>query len=266
MKTCFVLAVWALISLGCGSSHESKVHTVIGTDDRPFQSFDLTVAPRQSIGRLVLTPENGSEKYCTATLVRADVVLTAAHCLVFPADKFSYGFFYSAYEQGNFSAEYVVKSFVLGTSTPSTVDGRKHDWALVKVEHTWGKAPAPLKMAGQAAAALRYPLTVDLQGYSSDRLDGEVPSFHLGCRLLKAITPSVKSNAPLGTISHDCDAEPGSSGAALVQRTLSGFQIVAINAAGNHDLFDYTGGSSEPINVAVDTKAAAAALTRMPRN
>lgn len=248
-----------LISCGTATSR-SAMKTIIGTDDRPYQSYSLAAAPRNATGRLMLTSKNGSEVACTGTLVRADVVLTAAHCLVFSGDSFDFGFFYPAYDNGNFAAEYKVKSFVLGTTAPSTIAGRKSDWALVKVEHLWGEQPAPLKMAGLAGSALSYPVTVDLEGYSDDRGNGEIPSFHFGCRLLKTITTASVSNAPLGTIAHDCDAAPGSSGAPLVQRLWNGYQIVAVNTAGNNDLFE---GLTGAINIAADTRDAARALTTL---
>lgn len=258
LLSAFVL-VMPLISCGTAPS-DSTVKTVIGKDDRPYQSYSLASAPRNAIGRLTLTSINGSELACTGALVRADVIVTAAHCLAFPGDGFDYGFFYTAYDNGNFTAEYKIKSFVLGTTAPSTVAGRKSDWALVKVEHLWGEQPAPLKMAGLAGSALSYPVTVDLEGYSDDRQGGEIPSFHFGCQLLKTITSASVSNAPLGTIAHNCDATPGSSGAPLVQKTWSGYQIVAVNTAGNNDLFE---GLTGAINIAADTRDAARALTTL---
>lgn len=261
MKKLLYALVLLMPLISCGTStSRSTMQTIIGKDDRPFQSYSLAAAPRNAIGRMMLTSKNGSETACTGTLVRADVVLTAAHCLAFPGDGFDFGFFYAAYDNGNFAAEYQIKSFVLGSTAPSTVAGRKSDWALVKVEHLWGEQPAPLKMAGLAGSALSYPVTVDLEGYSDDRGNGEIPSFHFGCRLLKVITSTTVSNAPLGTIAHDCDATPGSSGAPLVQRTLSGYQIVAVNTAGNNDLFE---GLTGPINIAADTRDAARALTTL---
>jgi len=182
-----------------------------GADDR------VTVEPRDwpwtAIGRL----ERLSGGFCTATLVDARHVLTAAHCIwdpdagaLRPAHDL---LFAAAFHEGSAIALVPVAGYRLspdyaperGRSPEEAV----RDWALVELARPLdGLAPVPVVAAAPSElerAAAEGRLTQ--AGYSQDR--GDVLSVHAGCRIDRTVSEG-------RLIMHLCDAVSGASGSPLL--------------------------------------------------
>ena len=207
---------------------------IIGNDDREL--LDSTTWPWLAIGRV----NRNSGGFCTGTLVRPDLVLTARHCLVNPRtgrrvqpDTIH---FLAGYRRGEWLHHGVGRAFIVpesesgGDGQPALAD----DWVLVILADALDVRPVPVMAlpSGQAAGT-----RLARAGYARDR--PHLLSLHDGCALL---------HQDGNVLLHDCDATYGDSGSPLLMLGTSGPVIVGMTTgAGKIDGND--------VGIAVDVRA-----------
>lgn len=198
---------------------------IVGEDNRvPVPS---NAWPWAAIGRL-----NRGSAYCTATLIAADTVLTAAHCLYDlrrGADVKAHELhFLAGYRKGEYLAHGMGRSVETGSEAAraarlpresQAVESRAvlaavaRDWAIVRLQQPLTVRPIPVASpAGTEAVTDTGPVADALlvrAGYSQDR--PHMLSVHEGCRVLHRF-------ADFPVLLTDCDATRGDSGSPLLQR------------------------------------------------
>ena len=177
----------------------------------------------EAIGRVDIA-EGG---FCTGTLIAADLVLTAAHCVIEPggapidAARIT---FRAGYADGSAIAESPVQRTVAGPG----FSGRDN----APVEEMLSDV-ALLQLADPIPTSVISPFTVGLPGsgdevsvvsYASGR--EEALSWQRVCQVL---------GQQDGFIAVDCDVTFGSSGAPVLDRSGYRARIVSIIAAGYHE-------------------------------
>ena len=174
----------------------------------------LTVAPDahpwRSIGRLNVAGYR-RKHHCTATLISADVILTARHCLKKP--------------RGDGLVQPDRVHFLAGYSRGEHLEhhrGRKakiigFDMALVWLATRSKLEPVRIAPLGQANSALFQA------GYSADK--GHVLTVDPVCKVLGRGAPNM--------LKHNCEAISGDSGAPIFVDAKDGLAIVAIHIGRN---------------------------------
>lgn len=195
--------------------------------------------PWQAIGRVNV----GDNVHCSGTLVAANVVLTAAHCLysrrmkkmVVPSSVH----FLAGYSKGEFRGHSKVISYKIGNG----FDGKKwndrsnamHDWALLVINDTLGEELGFLSLppewfdssvrpnsAQQSAPGVAIDELVTTAGYPRDRK--HILSLEEDCK----IVTTANSGRILFT---NCIAIPGDSGGPILRRKNDQWAIVGIQTA-----------------------------------
>jgi protease YdgD len=187
-----------------------------GKDNR-IQVQNQAQFPWSAIG--LLTMKSGIE--CSATLVRSDRVLTAAHCF-FMEKKDKAQYFYAGRKGEAYAAKYQVvgrpmlnRRFAKGLTYKNggvyiAPKVASFDYALIKVKKVSGIAPKPLPVFRGGKAALKRSLRqnhwrVTQAGYASDK--DNLLMAHKGCKITQL-------NKNL-TLSHQCDTLSGDSGSPI---------------------------------------------------
>ncbi len=197
----------------------------------PRVEVDAGEAPWRSLGKLQATA-GGMRTVCTATLVAADKVLTAAHCLFNRRTENFYSpssmHFLLAFARGQHEAHGRVVSFTTGTDyDPASPDRtRGSDWAVLTLDakDQMPEATLPIRLAPPAPGSL-----VAIGGYSQDR--GFTITADRDCH----IVAHVADRAGRKLLRHDCTATRGVSGAPVLMLEGGAWRVVGINVAAARD-------------------------------
>lgn len=223
----FALITAVLIAVAPAQAAEG----VVGKDDRIAVEPD--VWPLMAVGRLLF--KTGG--FCTATLVAADTILMAQHCV--PKLKNQAGpprpsltYFVAGYSKGRHKGTAQGTEYVFGSDNPVTrpanmkgggLDSAFDDWAFVRVTSFDGSLSGVRPVApfdGDVADLVGKP--VMLAGYHHDR--PSVLSVQNNCRIL-----GVATGTPL--FLHDCDLKSRASGSPIFFGEGDDAQLVGIALA-----------------------------------
>lgn len=165
--------------------------------------------------------------FCTGTLIDADLVLTAAHCLTDPATRrplpASLIEFRAGWRNGRAEAYRGVRAVAIhpdfdGSEPGDTPEPRvAHDLAILRLDR-------PIRLPGLSAPpqgdAPGEGAAVALVSYAEDR--AEAPALQDRCALLRRVGRMLVLS---------CDVSFGSSGAPVLARGASGLEVVAVVSA-----------------------------------
>jgi protease YdgD len=198
---------------------------IVGGDDRRPQPYD-SGWPWIAIGRV----NRASGGFCTGTLIAADRVLTAAHCLwnrrrgaMLPADGLH---FVPGWWRGRYRAHATASRILTDPALAFDALGRPKaaatDWAVLVLDGSsmrgqWPK-PVPLAEAGLAQPGR----TLGRAGYGRDR--PHALSRQDGCHAL-----GLANDGRL--LLHDCDATFGDSGSPVLIEKAGGYAILGVHIA-----------------------------------
>jgi protease YdgD len=208
------------VPAAAGDPAREALPGIIGGDDRI--PHEAGAWPWTAIGRL----NRAGGGFCTGTLVGADVVLTAAHCLhdkrvrrrLAPKDLH----FLAGYRRGDFVAHSRGQAII----APEGADGgvAADDWALVVLEDAMPMPPIPVTTAApfDPRRDADRGVAVVQAGYAQDR--AHLLSVHAGCTLLEA-------GAGRTVLPHTCDTTHGASGSPLLEPRDGSIAVVAIAVA-----------------------------------
>lgn len=182
--------------------------------------------PWGTIGRLFRP--NGSS--CSASLIGANLVLTAAHCVVHkdsPQVMLGNYRFEVGYRRGRSLASAGVIRIWPGTKNYHDTD---NDWAVLELDARLGDRFGWLGVHNLNAfglVALGRSYHIYQAGYDTDFQNMEVPYWQVGCTFPAAV-PNREH------VMHDCSTMPGSSGSAIFMwdHVKNQFYVVAVHVAG----------------------------------
>jgi protease YdgD len=248
----FTIALVAGLSWSCRNSDVSESKHVLGTDDRISVNPDSD--PWKPVGRLDMVYPDGTETFCSGTLVGKDLVLTAAHCIFNGSGVLATSVDFSpVFEFGNQSFQGRMIAHRVGTKNYKSNWAK--DWAVIKIDRNLGDTFGFVKVLGKDANKLSLPLTVDVAGFPSDVLGGDIMSAHLGCRLTSLLT----NGSQAGALATDCDIEQGSSGSAVMQEINGVYHAVGVIS---HEYTDSAGNLGNGVAASAGIATAVSDLSR----
>jgi protease YdgD len=167
---------------------------------------------------------NSADERCTATLVGADIIVTAAHCIHLDSGLDARGRFQPA--AGGAATRAIAYLIDPGFSYANFITGEgveSLDWALLRLERPLG---ARLGFAGVrdligAGAEAARAAELYQAGYGWDT--GVALAGHVGCHVAE-----LRAN---GAFTHQCDTTRGDSGSAFLVRDGAGYAVVGIDSS-----------------------------------
>ncbi|MEM7444042.1 MAG: trypsin-like serine protease [Pseudomonadota bacterium] len=221
-----------------------------GHDERVL--VDSHALPWRTIGQLEFA--DGS---CTATLVAADVVLTAAHCFLTEGGPDRPQAFYAGLDGQTYVEVAGIVDYYMNPRYDDDIDppagqGNGEDWGFARLDRplgdTLGFLPVVVPQSdvqGQADKDQAL-FMVDQGGYSWDT--GDRLSAHLGCPVTEFL--------PDNSMFHECDTTLGDSGSPfLLDQGGGNFAVIAVESR-----YLRIPGQALAAHLAVDSRAFADAL------
>ena len=242
--------------------------SLIGRDNRI--AMTESTYPWRTIGRLYWSSGskfnlNQAEGYCTATLVRKDLILTNSHCLRLGRKMLTRNTYKSSPKKIFF-----VANMVEGIYTPNSVamvttisqygwetrtdEPLSYDWALLKLDKPLGDTHGYLgwrDLDFTKAEVLRATGSkINLTGYSNDfpsadqrsnfglqGKEGQTAGVHMNCNINRNVGEGRDR-----LLLHDCDSMGGASGSALIALFDDGIYYIV----GLHRGSEAAGGENVP--------------------
>jgi V8-like Glu-specific endopeptidase len=194
---------------GASNGQQTQEDTDNPHGDTPGEPVDASVPPARAIGLL----EMSDGGLCSASVVAANVILTAAHCLFdedhrsVVAERFSAG-----YDQGHFIATALIRDVYMPPEfdhkrflETNEVDG--YDWALLRLDRGVGQDTGVLPI--RALDPKDLEAMVEANGPSMTQIGyGNEQSDHPVARRNCHLSMVWKDN----TYAHHCGTVPGDSG------------------------------------------------------
>lgn len=225
-RTVLLSAVLVLLSAtgAPADTRRNQQEYMLGPDDRVLVVPDSY--PLSAIGRVII--RDGGLELCTGALVGADLVLTAAHCLIGQHGERAQ---MVEFQAGEVDGEPEVKSGVIDWHVPRDYGTRSddpaddthvgNDWAVLVLEQPLGKRYGWFGTMDIADLGRRFPLRgFNEAGYSTGRLAAD-----LDCTVV-SILPEA------GILYHECNSAPGDSGAPIWVRQGDGYYVVGVDSTG----------------------------------
>ncbi|MBO6505025.1 MAG: trypsin-like serine protease [Kordiimonadaceae bacterium] len=203
------------------------------------RSVDSTEKPWQSIGRVNI----GGRAHCSGTLVAANIVLTAAHCLFSKASGQmvvpGIVHFVAGYSRGEHLGHSKVKSYRVGDGyrgeEGATRANMGHDWALLVLEEPlgeelgfltvpngWFEPPKPTAPPRPNKRKVQIAADVTTAGYPGDRK--HILSLEENCNI---ITTANQGRILLTS----CIALKGDSGGPILQQVDGTWHIIGVQTS-----------------------------------
>lgn len=188
-----------------------------GHDDRV--RVNARELPWRYMGRFT----NEAGESCTATLISANVIVTAAHCIHGDAGVHAGGTFTP--EAGGGDAHTI--AYMINPrfnyrrfNTTDEIDGM--DWSLLRLDAPVGERlgfAGVQNLTGLGRAPARAA-SLYQAGYSWDT--GDTLSANVGCHLTEVYRD--------GTFAHQCDTTRGDSGSAFLVRNGQGYDVIGVDS------------------------------------
>lgn len=194
-----------------------------GYDDRVL--VDISQMPWSVIGLLTLS-RSGSG--CTATLVAANVVATAAHCITSDSGRIDARSLFEVGDLGAGALSARVTAYLVADTTGQKVsDESETDWALLRLDRPLGDELGFVGVRAVADIPLDQLLLMPIYqaGYSWDT--GDHLSGNIGCAVLLL--------TGVNMLQHNCDTTHGDSGSPLMIEENGLYYVVATDAAFDND-------------------------------
>ena len=215
MKLSTSILIIALGLQACGKPQTaSETKNVFGPDNRV--ELTATGYPWRTIGKVF-------GMGCTGTLVAANLVLTAAHCIIDPATKKPITdpiSFRPNYINGSSADVSGVDHVWWGTNDPAKFRG--HDWAILRLTSRLGDKYGWLGV--RPTNTDTFPPQLSVAGYSEDFRNGNTAGIHHNCDTKKRLKDD-------NLIFHDCDMTRGASGGPALRMYDDKLTVVGINVA-----------------------------------
>lgn len=205
-----------LLITACGSKSipktTSQVSNIFGSDERILA--EQKVYPYSAVGRIDYTG-------CSAFLIGANIVATAAHCVVDEKtgqlrDQLEY--FGMQFEEGIPKVKSLIKKAWIGSFQPS--DKRGSDWAVLEIEDSLGLKFGTLPLKSISIQNDFSPKRVSLIGHHAD--------FHKGNKLAIQTNCSITELGKESRLLFDCDTGAGISGAPILIGQGKQMKVVAL--------------------------------------
>lgn len=214
--TAMLVCLSTIIFAACegGSEQSSTTKNIFGADNR--NEITSTDFPWRAIGYV-------SDVRCSGTMIAADLVLTAAHCVIDPATRAlrtDLTYFRANYINGSSPYNSWIDYVWWGTNDPDT--HRNLDYAILRLRDRLGDQTGWIGMQNTNVGTFPPQLTV--AGYSADYNGGQTATVHHNC-------DTRSRNETNGWILHDCDTTRGSSGGPALRMYNDQIYIVGINVA-----------------------------------
>ncbi|WP_198804640.1 trypsin-like serine peptidase [Leptolyngbya sp. BL0902] len=205
---------------------------IIGlSDDRaPMTSRSY---PWSAIGRLQSPVDENTITICSGTLVAPDIVLTNAHCVINPETseiKPDITFHPNMIDGRVADPSHIAQAVDLIYGTDFRNDNRAphpQDWAFVQLDRPLGDTYGtlgwtPLSVGDLVRNHRNQIITVGYSGDFPAEAPGRTAGVHMGCNVLGEVE---------GSLIHDCDTHPGSSGGPMMTVINGEYRIIGINSA-----------------------------------